>query len=73
MMRTEKKASKYMSFLIWGVLFFIWFLGLPASAQEKFPTRPVNLILPTAPGGGTDIMARILADVTEPFMDRKSL
>ena len=70
-MRTEKKASKYMSFLIWGVLFFIWFLGLPAGAQEKFPTRPVNLILPTAPGGGTDIMARILADVTEPFMGQK--
>ncbi len=31
-----------------------------ASAQTTWPTRPVRLILPTVPGGGTDTLARTL-------------
>ena len=33
-----------------------------ASAQEKYPSRPVKVIVPYAPGGATDITARILGD-----------
>src|SRR5258706_4433510 len=32
----------------------------PAAAQE-WPTRPVTMIVPTAAGGGADILGRILA------------
>ena len=36
-------------------------------AQEKFPSRPIELIVPTPPGGGVDIVARMLAELAEPI------
>jgi tripartite-type tricarboxylate transporter receptor subunit TctC len=30
-------------------------------AQEQWPTRPVKIIVPSSPGGGTDVFGRILA------------
>src|SRR3954468_4362617 len=35
-------------------------LPLAASAQAPFPSRPVTIIVPNAPGGAIDILARIL-------------
>lgn len=32
-----------------------------AHAAESFPTRPIRMIIPFPPGGGTDIMGRIVA------------
>jgi len=40
----------------------------PLHAQEKFPSRPIELIVPTPPGGGVDIVARLLAELVEPIL-----
>ena len=43
----------------------------PVTAQEKFPSRPIEIIVPTPPGGGTDITARLLAELVEPILGQK--
>ena len=35
---------------------------MPAAAQEAYPSRPITLVVPYAPGGGSDFLGRILAD-----------
>lgn len=47
----------------WHVLLFI-LCGLavqPAVAQSAYPDKPVKIIVPSSPGGGTDTVTRLLA------------
>jgi tripartite-type tricarboxylate transporter receptor subunit TctC len=43
------------------LLTLISLLCAPAFAQS-FPTKPIQVIVPLAPGGGTDLLARVIAD-----------
>ena len=46
-------------------------ITLPAQAQTTYPTRAVRLIVPSSPGGGTDISARILAPQLTQFLGQQ--
>lgn len=36
--------------------------GLPAARAQAFPTRPMRVVVPQPPGGGFDVVGRLLAD-----------
>ena len=40
--------------------FALALLANPGTAQDTWPARPVKLIVPSSPGGGTDLFARLL-------------
>ena len=40
-------------------------------AQDSFPERPIQMIIPAPAGGGTDIVLRTLALSAEPFLGQK--
>jgi tripartite-type tricarboxylate transporter receptor subunit TctC len=44
-------------------------IALPALAQ--FPDRPIRIIVPTAPGGSSDIVTRIIAEAATPFLGQR--
>ena len=56
-----------------SLLVFIALAGstVLAGAQTTYPTRPVRLIVPSSPGGGTDISARILAPQLTQFLGQQ--
>jgi len=35
--------------------------GTVPAAEPSYPTKPIRIIIPTAPGGGSDVMVRMLA------------
>lgn len=48
---------------------FLAFAGAPASAQQgAYPVKPVKLVIPYPPGGGTDITGRAMAQKLSEFL-----
>jgi len=45
-----------------GLTFAASLAPIYATAAESYPSRPVQLIVPYAPGGSGDLLARLLGD-----------
>jgi tripartite-type tricarboxylate transporter receptor subunit TctC len=43
-------------------------LAAPARAQDRFPNRPIRLVIPVGVGGVTDIVGRIMAEALSPIL-----
>lgn len=54
-------ASLCRRVLTLGPLCLLAGMAPPLLAQDAWPSRPVRLIVPSAPGGGTDVYARLMA------------
>src|SRR4029450_4465566 len=56
---------------VWGSAATAAALGTwPAAAQEAYPSRAITVINPFPPGGAVDVVARPLAAVLEPMVQK---
>ena len=69
----KQKTKKYgaLLLLVFGLLLLTGNLETAMSADEKFPIRPVELIIPLPPGGGLDIVGRLVAEAMGPILGQK--
>lgn len=54
--------GKFLRVGLVGFLFIFMIMGLSIGAEKEYPTRPINVIVPAAPGGGGDMIVRTMTD-----------
>jgi len=45
-----------------AALLFAALFAMPAAAQDAYPSKSITLVVPYAPGGGSDFLGRVLAE-----------
>jgi tripartite-type tricarboxylate transporter receptor subunit TctC len=59
-------ALSLRNLLRWLLLVLVSSFACTALAQEKYPSRPIEFIVPWGPGGGSDQTARMISSLIEP-------
>jgi tripartite-type tricarboxylate transporter receptor subunit TctC len=59
--------KKWNSVWILVLAYLVLFGSVPVGAQE-YPTKPIEVVVGYAPGGGTDMVSRAIADVAAKYM-----
>jgi tripartite-type tricarboxylate transporter receptor subunit TctC len=54
-------------FILFAIIAVVLSSGPPIARADVYPTRPIRLIVPFTPAGGTDVMARLLS---QPLSER---
>lgn len=62
--------SKKFFLLTFSMLVIFSFIVFFASYAAEYPDKPITIIIPYNPGGGTDLTARILAIEAEKYIDQ---
>jgi tripartite-type tricarboxylate transporter receptor subunit TctC len=69
MQQNLKPRRKFLGVLPAVVLAGAALVGMaPGAARAAYPEQPINMIVAYAPGGGTDIVARVLARYMEKYL-----
>ena len=60
-MYRNKKSFLLSVLIVWIALMCTGWVA-PTQAQEKYPSRAIDIIVPFVPGGSTDLVGRLIAD-----------
>src|SRR4051812_5034447 len=64
-MRPKVQGEMLMRVLLSGLLLLLCLAAGPAPAQDKYPSKPITILMGYPPGGSTDTTARAIAPVLE--------
>lgn len=68
-MSGAKKALRRRTFVSMFAVPALWCMApAPTAAQDRYPSRPIEFIVPWGPGGGADQLARLVGKLLEPMI-----